>query len=343
MLMMLSAALAAPVDIPQPDTYDPRVSLAPLIEAVSPAVVAIEVEGKRSGEAIPPELRQFFELPDAPNLMKGEGSGFVISKDGLVLTNFHVVHHADAISARMSDGRMVNATYVGGDAALDVALLRLEGAGDWPYLKLGNSTDTKMGDWVIAMGNPLGLGLTATTGIVSGKGRVLHHDRRFGSDDFLQTDAAINQGNSGGPLMDLAGNVLGMNTAILAGANTVGFAIPIDKVEEVLDDLESRGHVARGFIGVEPQRVTDSIAELLNLDRTDGALVARVVDGMPASNGGVKRGDLIVAVNGIDVDTPQELVRQVASHRPGETVKLSVVREGRDKELSVTLAERPEE
>lgn len=318
-------------------TFDPTRSFAPLVESLDPAVVAIEVEAQAVEPEMPVEFRRFFGQGGPRH---GEGSGFVISADGLVLTNAHVVNGADRITAVFHDGTKVKAKVLGKDSAMDVALLRLEEDRAWTHLELGSSDALRVGDWVLAMGNPLGLGNTVTAGIVSGKGRVLGHDV-FGNESFIQTDAAINQGNSGGPLFDLHGRVVGINTAIIAGANTVGFAIPIDLVEEVLDDLRHKGKVARGYLGVRPQALDDPLAAALGLDEAKGALVSQVYPGTPAQMAGLQRGDVIVRVDGDEIAEPQDLIARVGNRRPGEAVDVAVLREGKTKSLKLVLGERP--
>ena len=321
----------------------PASSFAPLVDAVRPAVVAIGVDEQRKGgsdlnlENVPPMFRPF--LGEVPNQkIHGEGSGFVISSDGYVLTNNHVVENADKITARFADGREVRATVVGTDPATDIALIKLDGHETWPHVDLGSSKDLRVGDWVVAIGNPLGLGITVTAGIVSGTGRVLGHDAY---DDFIQTDAAINQGNSGGPLFDTQGRVVGMNTAIIQGANTVGFAVPSDLIDDVLHDLRTDGKVSRGYLGVELQNMDVTLAKAMGAGEARGALVASVSAGTPAAKAGLQDGDVITSFAGTPVTDSSTLVRAVARHDPGEKVDLQVLRQGRTQTVKLTLAERP--
>jgi len=329
--------VAGPIKPPAPDrkpaaTYSPTQSFAPLVKAVQPAVVALTVEQSRHltsfGPFAPPQTRE------------GKGSGFVISSDGLVLTNAHVVQGADTITAVLGDGSSAQARVLGLDRNMDVALLRLEGDQDWEHVPLGDSTGLDVGDWVLAMGNPLGLGHTVTAGIVSGKGRVLGHDS-FGNEDFIQTDAAINKGNSGGPLFNLNGEVVGINTAIVAGANTIGFAIPIDAVETVLQDLEHKGKVVRGYVGLRPIPLTPRIAGQLGVQVRDGAVVAEIYEGTPAASSQLEPGDLIVAVDGTAVDSPQALIRTIGNQEPGTVIALDVLRGEDPKRIRLELGERP--
>lgn len=321
--------------------YHPMRSLAPLVQAVEPAVVAIEVEGRAQKTSMPMGLEEFFGAPHggrgiAPPV-RGEGSGVIVSADGRVLTNHHVIDGAETIRARFSNGGVVDLELVGSDPTIDIALLQLP-EGNWPYVELGTSADVEVGDWVVAAGNPLGLGNTVTAGIISGKGRALG---MAAYDDFLQTDAAINAGNSGGPLFDLDGDVIGINTAIIQGANTVGFAVPVDMVREAIPDLEAHGHVTRGFIGVRHRPVTPDIAQAMGLSEASGALVAEVVQGTPAADAGVVPGDIITEVDDTTVADPDALIRAIGSRKPGERVKLSLLRDGRSVDVRVTLAAKP--
>ena len=328
---------------PAPGVYDPMHSFAPLVEAIAPAVVKIEVRSEIRDQELPAMFRDFFGehlAPGLPRTRRGEGSGFVISADGKLLTNAHVVEGADEIVAVFQDGTEVPATVLGRDRAMDVALLRLEGDREWPWVELGSSADLRVGDWVLAVGNPLGLGHTVTAGIVSGKGRVLGHDV-FGNEDFIQTDAAINQGNSGGPLFDVHGRVVGIATAIVAGANTVGFAIPVDLVEGVLDDLETRGKVDRGYLGVRPQRLDAALATALRVPGTEGALVSQVFEGTPAERSGIQQGDVIVRVDDAEIEDPEDLVGAIGNRRPGEAVEVAVLRDGHERRIRLVLGDRP--
>lgn len=348
-LMLLCAlAQAKPIEPPTPATepgatYNPLHSFAPLVEAVQPAVVTIEITAKRDTSEIPPQMLEILGIdPDDAPHPSGEGSGFIIDPSGLMLTNHHVIANAEAITIVLSDGTKVSASPIGSDEAMDIALLQLPTDRDWPSLRLGDSDALAVGDWVLAMGNALGLGTTATFGIVSGKGRVLGHDV-FGREDFIQTDAAINQGNSGGPLFDLSGRVVGMNTAIIAGANTVGFSIPAQLLASVLEDLKTHGRVARGFLGVRPQTLDADLKRALDVEASAGAVVANVFEDTPAAKFGLKTGDVVVGVDGDPIETETDLITAIAGKRPGDRVQLEIERDHKRQQLRVVLAERPGE
>jgi len=334
--------LAVQVPSPVVETYHPMQSFAPLVEAVEPAVVAIKVESVAGTDQnlsdIPAPFRHLFS--EQPRVERGEGSGFIISEDGMVLTNAHVVAEADNIRVLLRDGESAPATVLGLDRSMDIALLRLEGDETWPHVELGASGDLKVGDWVVAMGNPLGLGHTVTAGIVSAKGRVLGQDI-YGNEDYIQTDAAINQGNSGGPLFDIHGNVVGMNTAIIAGANTIGFAIPSDLLSSVIEELADEGHISRGYLGVEPLKLTPELARQVGVDTTEGALIRRVFDGTPAAKSGLESKDVVVAVDDTSIADPADLIKAVGNKRPGDVVHLMVLRGSKQHRVKLVLAERP--
>lgn len=298
-------------------------------------MIAIRVE---SAAKVPANMSRHVE----ERLREADGSGFIISADGLALTNWHVVDNAKRLTAKLHDGREVPIEVVGGDASIDVALIRLVIDGPVPWVPLGDSDAARVGDWVVAIGNPLGLGTTVTAGIVSAKGRVLDHDVRYQSDDFIQTDAAINQGNSGGPLFDLDGRVIGMNTAIIQGANTIGFAIPSSLLLRVLPDLKASGRVVRGFLGINPRALDAALAKAVGVPSTHGALVAQVYADTPASRVGIAAGDVVVMIDGQDIRSPNDLVREVSKRRPGDTLELHVLRGAEKRKVKLVLEERPE-
>ncbi len=335
-------------------------SFADVIAAVSPAVVNISVSKAVSRRvprggmpSIPPGssfeefFRRFFERQSLTQgqgpLVQGMGSGFVVGPEGYVVTNNHVVEGADAITVTFDDGTRYEAELRGTDPKTDLALLKIEVDEPLPYARFGNSDRMRVGDWVIAIGNPFGLGGTATTGIVSARGR----DIQSGPfDDFLQIDAPINRGNSGGPLFDIAGQVVGVNTAIFSpngGSVGIGFAIPAAQAEPVIEQLRSTGHVERGWLGVQIQTVTEDIASRLGLDSALGALVAGVVPESPAERAGIRTGDVIVGINGNEIERVKDLIRLVAGARPEDEVHLELWRGGETLALDVVIGESKEQ
>jgi Do/DeqQ family serine protease len=282
------------------------------------------------------------QSPD--EVRRGLGSGVIVSGDGLILTNHHVIDGAEDIRVDLIDGRTFNAKLLGSDAPSDLALLKVE-AGGLPMLALGNSDGVRVGDVVLAIGNPLGIGQTVTMGIISAKGRSTGlSDGTF--EDFLQTDAPINQGNSGGALVNTNAELIGINSQILStsGGNIgIGFAIPANMARTVMDQLASSGKVRRGILGVVIQGVTSDIAASLGLKDAHGALVSSVAAGSPAARGGIERGDVIVAINGQPVSDSNYLRNQIAQSKPGSEVALTIIRSGKELQKKVTLDERPSE
>jgi serine protease Do len=295
-----------------------QTSLAPLVRAVGSGVVNISttLEEPRPGETTPPARRSL-------------GSGFVINPAGFVVTNNHVVEAARAILVQLSDGREFTATVVGRDASTDVALLRLEGSpGNLPHVFLGDSDKLQVGDWVVAIGNPFGLDHSVSHGMISAKERVLG----LGIfDDFIQTDALINPGNSGGPLFNMRGEVVGVNSAIISQGQGIGFAVPINMVKELIPNLRENGRLARGWLGVN----------IVDGPSGKGAVVTEVIRGSPAALAGLVAGDRVLSVNDRLVENFQQLLRKVSFVAPGSRAKLMVERDGRMREVMVTLAERP--
>ena len=322
----------------------PVPSFAPLVERVAPAVVNIRVTKVEPVGAVPFPLpeggspegmpwgewleRVFRMVPPPPGgefRMQGAGSGFIISKDGYVLTNNHVVDGAREITVALADKREFPATVVGRDPKTDLAVLRIQGKGELPIVAMGDSQALKIGEWVVAIGNPFGLSNTVTVGIVSAKGRVIGQGPY---DDFIQTDAAINPGNSGGPLFNLRGEVIGINTAIHSGGQGIGFAIPINTAKALLPELEKHGAVRRGWLGVSIQGVTAELAKSLGLADQKGALVADVVPGSPADRAGIRRGDVIVEFDGTPIESVDGLPALVARTPEGRDVPVAVLRDG---------------
>jgi serine protease Do len=270
----------------------------------------------------------------------GAGSGFIIDDKGHAVTNAHVVNGADVVKVKLSDERELKAKVLGKDERLDVAVIEIQGAKNLPHVSLGSSAAMKVGEPVVAIGNPFGLGGTVTTGIVSAKSRSIGAGPY---DDFIQTDASINPGNSGGPLFDLKGQVVGMNTAINASGQGIGFAIPSDAIREVLPQLIEHGHVRRGMIAAHIQGVDEPLAKALGLQTTKGALVGDVEKGGPADKAGLRSGDVITSVNGTTVAHAHDLPRMIAAHAPGSRVTLDVRRGTSTLSVPVTLGELRDE
>lgn len=332
-----------------------------LVKKVMPAVVTIEIKKKADDQemaqmGMPQDFPfQFFGMPMPGNQPNGQGqqmqrpeitglgTGFVIEKDGHIVTNAHVVDGAESVKVTFSDGSTADAKVIGVDKATDIALIKVDTKKDLPTVGFGDSDKAQVGEPVVAIGNPFGLGTSVSTGIVSAKGRDLQSGP---FDNYIQTDAAINKGNSGGPLFDADGEVIGMNTAILSptgGSVGIGFSVPSDTIKGVIADLQDDGTVRRGFLGVSIQPVSDDIAAALGLDKPEGVLVADVSDGTPAKKAGLKRGDIVVAVDGKPMKSPRDLTRAIGSDEPGTEVKLSLLRANKPLTLSVTLDERPTE
>ena len=280
--------------------------------------------------------------PQRHETIVGEGSGFFISPDGYAVTNNHVVDHAKSVQVTTDDGTIYTAKVVGTDPKTDLAVIKVDGKNDFPYVQFADHPP-KVGDWVVAVGNPFGLGGTVTAGIVSARGRDIGAGPY---DDYIQIDAPINKGNSGGPAFNVDGNVIGVNTAIYSpsgGSVGIGFDIPADTAKTVVAQLEKSGHVTRGWLGVQIQPVTAAIADSLGLKQARGAMVDEPQNGSPAAKAGIKSGDVITAVNGAPVKNPRELARTIGTMAPDSTIKLDLIRQGETKTVSVTLAQMPNE
>ena len=351
-------AIAAPVVVPAKGA---PLSFADLAEKLKPAVVNISTTktvgggGFQSPFSDPPPFsdprferffggdeffKKFFgDSPGRQFKQRSLGSGFIISKDGFIFTNNHVVENADKIVVKLSNGKEYNAKVKGRDRNTDIALLKIEPDNGLPVVKLGDSSRLRVGDWVIAIGNPFGLSQTVTAGIVSAKGRVIGAGPY---DDFIQTDASINPGNSGGPLFSLSGEVVGINTAIVAQGQGIGFAIPIDMAKDILPNLTTTGKVIRGWLGVSVQGITDDIASSLKLKNAEGVIVSDVFKGDPAEKAGIKTGDVIVEIDGEIVKDSHTLLKIVAGITVGSKVVIRVLRDGRMKVFSVKVTERPD-
>jgi serine protease Do len=271
---------------------------------------------------------------------QGVGSGFIMNEEGYILTNNHVVEGADQIRVKLASGKEFEGRVVGRDPKTDLALVKIADHSDLQPLKLGNSDDLKVGNWVVAVGSPFGLEQTVTAGIVSAKGRVIGSGPY---DNFIQTDASINPGNSGGPLINLQGEVVGINTAIVASGQGIGFAIPINMAKEIAPQLQKQGHVTRGLLGVSIQNVTPELAKSLGLKESKGALVSQVAPGGPADKAGIEQGDVIVSFDGRIVEDSKDLPRIVASTAVGKTVTVKLLRDGKEVERQAKVGEMEEE
>ncbi len=353
---LLALLLAVPVGFAAegaPPPQSPALpSLAPLVEAVKGAVVNVEVQSKVSGPRLSlgdgsdDFFDHFFGRGGGRNRQRGEplrqgaGSGFIIDPKGLLLTNNHVVQDAVAIRVKLDDGREFEGKTVGRDPLTDVALVRLTGnVQNLPVVRLGDSDAMRVGDWVVAIGNPFGLASSVSAGIISAKSRTIGAGAY---DDFLQTDAAINPGNSGGPLFNLKGEVIGINTAIVGGGTGIGFAVPSNMAKGLLPQLEKEGTVSRGYLGVGIQDLTADLAKGLGVPVKEGAVVTEVRSDGPAKRAGVQLDDVITAIDGQKVISRGALTRAVGAKRPGATATLAVYRGPKQLELKVQLAPRPD-
>ncbi len=349
---------------PAPAPNDQQVAVAPLVgvpsfadlvETVSPAVISIEAssfESSRQRRRADPF--EFFFGPRRRQPERGDredrefrsdsgGSGFIISPDGLIVTNNHVIRGAEKVRIRLGN-QTYDAVVKGADAATDLALLKIEPDQELPYLALGDSDNLRVGDWVMAIGSPQGLTNSVTVGVVSAKERRINISRETSSfENFIQTDAAINFGNSGGPLVNLQGEVVGINTAINWGSENIGFAVPVNVLGQVLPQLRETGRVRRGFLGIGVNDVTPRVAEAFGLDSEDGVLVTEVQPGLPADKSGLRHGDIILKIDGDVVENTRDLIDYVSAQGPDTSVKMEILRDGDIMKKTVTLSERPSE
>ncbi|TLM63945.1 MAG: DegQ family serine endoprotease [Deltaproteobacteria bacterium] len=350
----LLLALLATVLTAIPAFAAPVPDFTALVDQLKPAVVNISTAKtvkprsplyrgpQRPGQDLFDEFfeRFFRDIPQASRKERSLGTGFIISEDGYILTNDHVVDGADEIKVKLSDGRVFSGTIRGLDQKLDLALIKIEAGKQLPVARLGDSDKLRIGEWVMAIGNPFGLEQTVTVGIVSAKGRVIGAGPY---DDFIQTDASINPGNSGGPLFNMRGEVIGINTAIVPGGQGIGFAIPVNMARQVVDQLRDNGKVTRGYLGVVVQPLTEELAQSFGLDRPHGALVSEVVKNSPAERAGLRRGDVILSFDGQSIDERNDLPKVVAAARVGKTARVAVFRDGRELELKVEVGRLSEE
>jgi serine protease Do len=343
---------------------------AEVVEKVKPTVVSVRVKidagrrgretARQSRDSLDPLTRRFGQAQGhqlegrqsegsgarsssrGHNYLTGQGAGFFISPDGFAVTNFHVVEKADNVEVTLDDGRVFSAKVIGVDERSDIALVKVDGAGKLPFVTFADDAP-RIGDWVIAVGNPFGLGGTVTAGIVSARGRDIGAGPY---DDFLQIDAAVNRGNSGGPTFDTDGNVVGVNMAIVSptgGSVGIAFAIPAATVKAVVTQLKETGKVSRGWIGVQIQEITADLAEGLGLGRTRGALVAEPQPGSPSARSGIVPGDIIVSINGKEARDSREVARTISTLRPGTTATIGVVRKGEEKSFDIMLGNLPDQ
>ena len=359
------AANLNPVNTPQVALNNaPAEGFADLVDAVMPSVVSVRSKyvpvaaqsedqfngnGQQFQFGFPPGFEQFFRnQPGGKNMPSprsgggtAQGSGFIVSKDGYVVTNNHVINDASEVSVKFSDGREYDAKVIGADPKTDLALLKIQSRDTFKPVKFA-SGKPRVGDWVLAVGNPFGLGGTVTTGIISASGRDIGAGPY---DDFLQIDAPINRGNSGGPAFNLKGEVVGINTAIFSpsgGSVGIGFAIPASTAETIIADLKENGNVTRGWLGVQIQPVTADIADSIGLGKPTGTLIAAVTESSPAQKSGLMVGDTILKVDGKVVDGPKELSREVAKIKPGTAVEMTVFRAGKERDISVSIGQMPD-
>jgi serine protease Do len=340
---------SAPVTARAAEARQEPVGFADLVAKVKPAVISVRVRITKSGKIFdqvlpgPNGWKFFYYGPNAgqqKQIVTGEGSGFFISADGYAVTNNHVVDHAKSVQVTTNDGTIYTAKVIGTDPKSDLALLKVDSDKQFPYVQFAEH-NARVGSWVVAVGNPFGLGGTVTAGIVSARGRDIGSNPY---DNYLQIDAPINKGNSGGPAFNMNGHVIGVNTMIFSpsgGSVGIGFDIPANTVKMVVDQLKAKGYVTRGWMGVQIQPVTAGIADGLGLKNAEGALVDQPQPNSPAANAGIKVGDVITAVNGAPVKDARTLAQKIATQAPGSSVQLTVWRDGQTKTIDLTVAEMP--
>lgn len=342
----IPTASAVPFNVATPASFSD------LAEQVKPAVVNISTTKTLKGRELGGSFgrspfddffrddffnRFFGDMPQRDFKQQSLGSGFIISDDGYIFTNNHVVENTDKILVKISDGKEYEAKIIGTDSKTDIALIKIKPENGLPTVEIGDSDSLRVGEWVIAIGNPFGLEQTVTAGIVSAKGRVIGAGAY---DNFIQTDASINPGNSGGPLFNMQGKVIGINTAIVAHGQGIGFAIPINMAKTILEDLKTKGKVTRGWLGISIQNISDDIAKNMNYKNKGGVLVSDVFKDDPADKTGIKVGDIITEINGKFIKDSQDLLLTIASLRVGEKANIKVWRDGKNLSYSIVVAER---
>lgn len=361
--VLFGMVIAGGLDLTPPVDADRQPQVQPVMEAMAapdfatladrvvPSVVSVTIKdvqdpSERSGRMPRDPFHEFFRGPqapsDEPSVRRSAGSGFFISDDGEIVTNYHVIEDADSIEIELVDGLQFDAEVIGRDEATDLALLKVvEPDRDFAHLALGDSDSVRVGEWVMAVGNPLEMDHTVTVGVVSAKGRVLGLSREGTSfENYIQTDAAINLGNSGGPLVNTRGHVIAINTAINARGQNLGFAVPVNTLRRILPQLRENGMVVRGFLGITVNNLDQDTAEAFGLESRNGALVAEVSPGRAADKGGVEHGDVVVAIDGVPIEDTRELIDMISAMPPGTEVELTVVRNGKQRTLEVELEAR---
>jgi serine protease Do len=328
----------------------PALNFADVVERINPAVVNIDATTRgrdtrrRRGRVGPPDGFDpldgppEFGTPRGETPRRGAGSGFIIDADGSILTNNHVIDRAERITVKLSDGRTLRARVIGADPDTDIALIKVDGQGGLPVAPLGDSSALRMGEWVCAIGNPLGYEHSVTVGVISFLGRKLFD---MSLDNYIQTDAAINFGNSGGPLINSRGEVIGINAAISSRASSIGFAVPINGASAVLPQLRARGRVSRGYMGVGLRDVDQDLEQSLKLPVAHGAVVQDITNGSPAERAGLRPYDVIVSLDDRPIANDDQLIREIAARSPGSAARLHLVRDGHEQSLTVKLTERP--
>jgi serine protease Do len=330
--------------VPATPPSGPGVSFVRLAKEVGPAVVNIGVKIERARRGGLDELNPFNPFGGGQPFGEGQGTGFIISPDGYILTNEHVVGEASQITVSLSDGRELPGKVIGSDARTDIALIKIDDRKPFAYVRLGDSDKVEIGEWVVAIGNPFGLDHTVTAGIVSAKGRRnIRPSGRRGLYDFIQTDASINPGNSGGPLLNVMGEVIGINAAVNMQGQGIGFAIPVNMAKTLLPMLKEHGKVSRSYLGVQLQDVNRELARSMALPDTNGTIVTRVVEGSPADRAGLKPGDVVLSFDGKPIKSTDDLVWLASTAGTGKTVTLGVSGTGGKRNVKVTLAAMPEE